>query len=130
MTVSTGLSDVHKMIVTVLKATFPKVKPKTLLYKDHSNFEEHNFCKELKEKLNVRANAYELFENIFLDVLNNHAPYEKKVVRANHKRYVTKKVVRANHKRYVTKKVVRANHKRYVTKKVVRANHKRYVTKK
>ena len=32
-TISTGLSDFHQMIVTVLKTTFPKLKPKVLLYR-------------------------------------------------------------------------------------------------
>ena len=31
-TVATGLSDFHKMVVTVLKTTFPKVPPKVIHY--------------------------------------------------------------------------------------------------
>ena len=31
--VSTGLSDFHKMIVTVMKTTFPKAKPKIVFYR-------------------------------------------------------------------------------------------------
>ena len=41
VTVSTGLSDFHKMVVTVLKTTFPKAKPKVVPYMDFSKFVEH-----------------------------------------------------------------------------------------
>ena len=34
-TVSTGLSDFHKMIVTVMKTTFPKAKPEIVIYRDY-----------------------------------------------------------------------------------------------
>ena len=56
-TVSTGLSDFHKMIVTVIKTTFPKEKPQTLVYRDYKNFIESDYrndqrispCAEQKE---------------------------------------------------------------------------------
>ena len=38
-------------------------------------------------------------ENIFIDVLDNSAPYKKKVVRANQKPYVTKRLRKAIMKR-------------------------------
>ena len=95
-TVSTGLSDFHKMIVTVMKTTFPKAKPKVLLYRDFSKFIENNFRRELKEKLqNLRSKDYESFERVFLEVLNIHAPFKKKVVRSNEKPYVTKQLRKA-----------------------------------
>ena len=37
-TVSTGLSDFHKMVVIVLKTTFPKAKPKVIPYRDFSKY--------------------------------------------------------------------------------------------
>ena len=39
-TVETGLSDFHKMVVTVLKTTFPKQGPTVLNYKIYKNFME------------------------------------------------------------------------------------------
>ena len=38
---------------------------------------------------------YEVFENIFLRVLNTHAPLKKKIVRANHMPYMTKTLRKA-----------------------------------
>ena len=95
-TVSTGLSDFHVMIVTVLKTTFPKAKPKILLYRDYSKFVENNFRDELRTKIQyTRVCGYESFEHIFLSVLNKHAPYKKKSIRANQKPYVTKQLRKA-----------------------------------
>ena len=35
VTMSTGLSDCHKMVITVLKSTFAKTKPKEIIYRDY-----------------------------------------------------------------------------------------------
>ena len=78
-TVSTGLSDFHKMTITILKSTFQKSKPKKIIYRDYSKFEENNFKTELKIKLeNKNIKDYETFENIFLTVLNKYAPCKKR----------------------------------------------------
>ena len=98
--ISTGLSDFHKMVVTVFKTTFPKVKPKVLLYRNYSKFVESDFYNEIEMKLHsTLGEDYELFHSIFLSVLNHHAPYKKKFIRANHKPYVTKKLRKAIMKR-------------------------------
>ena len=39
-TVETGLSDFHKMVVTVLKTTFPKQGPTVINYRNYKNFTE------------------------------------------------------------------------------------------
>ena len=36
-TISTGLSDFHKMVITVLKQTFQRSSPKELAYRDYKN---------------------------------------------------------------------------------------------
>ena len=95
-TVSTGLSDFHKMIITVLKTTFPKAKPRIVTYRDFSKYRKEEFGRELKINLETKGqNNYESFENIFLDVFNSHAPPKKKVIRANQKPYVTKNMRKA-----------------------------------
>ena len=50
-TVSTVLSDFYKMIATVLKITFPKMKPRVVPYRDYARFSSHDFGEELKMKL-------------------------------------------------------------------------------
>ena len=95
-TLSTGLSDFHKMVITVMKKSIPKDEPKIIQYRDYKNFVENNFRIELKEKLqNTFIDNYNKFENIFLEVLNKHAPPKKKIFRANHKPYMTKSLRKA-----------------------------------
>ena len=39
----TGLSDFHKLTITVLKQYFPKLKPKVVNYRDHQNSQNNEF---------------------------------------------------------------------------------------
>ena len=95
-TVATGLSDFHNMAVTVMKTTFPKAKPKVIQYRDYKAFVLSDFRTELRNKLfAVIIMNYDEFEEIFLEVLNKHAPFKKKILRANDKPYMTKALRKA-----------------------------------
>ena len=85
-TVGTGLSDLHKMVVTVLKTTFPKQGPTVINYRNYKNFKETVFRNDLREELR-RIEPLDLhsFETTFDKVLDKHAPIKKKYVRANDK---------------------------------------------
>ena len=52
-TVATGLSDFHKMIVTICKTSFPKSKPKEIVYRNHIKFDIDAFQGELKFKFQL-----------------------------------------------------------------------------
>ena len=98
--VSTGLSDFHKMVVTVLKTTFIKIAPKTQYFRDYKHFDCNDFKKELQRKLIENdKNDYASFERKFLLVLNKHAPLKKKQLRANEVPYMTKTLRKAIMKR-------------------------------
>ena len=49
--ISTGISDCHKMIVTVLKTIFKKAKPKEIIYRCYKNLDKDNFREQLRCKL-------------------------------------------------------------------------------
>ena len=70
--ISTGLSDFHKMVISVLKHTFHRSAPKELVYRDYKNFDRVIFKRELEDKLNQQINEYKHFEQIFLEILNIH----------------------------------------------------------
>ena len=89
-TVETGLSDFHKMVVTVMKTTFPKAQPKITYYRDYKNFDSYSFRAELREELKKTDQGYLHFEVTFLRVLDKHASMKKKILRANDKPYMTK----------------------------------------
>ena len=58
----TGISDYHKMIVTLLKSTFAKGKPKTINYRDFNNFDKDLFEETRTEN---SSNNDISFQNIF-----------------------------------------------------------------
>ena len=51
--VESGLSDFHKMTVTVLKTCFKKCKPQIISYRDYKHFSNLNFRMELLKKLSA-----------------------------------------------------------------------------
>ena len=52
-TISTGLSDFHKMIVTVHKSTFRKSNPKVIQYRCFRNFDNIVFRSELRKPVQM-----------------------------------------------------------------------------
>ena len=46
-TLETGLSDFHKLTLTVLKIHYKKQKPLVVTYRDHKNFSNESFRTEL-----------------------------------------------------------------------------------
>ena len=60
--VSTGLSDFHEMVVSVLKDTFHRSAPKELIYMDYANFDSVIFKRELEDKLNQQINECKHFD--------------------------------------------------------------------
>ena len=86
------------MAITVLKTKFEKVKPKEIHYRCYKNFVETDFRNDLKKHL-TPCSTYEMFEKVFLEVLQTHAPLKKKYVRANEVPYMTKTLRKAIMKR-------------------------------
>ena len=82
----TGLSDFHKLVVTVLKSTFPKSPSKIITYrsyKDFSNdFLRDNFKNHLLSKQNMTLEFTSLtrFTRIFTETRNRHAPIKKNIL--------------------------------------------------
>ena len=51
--IQTGLSDFHKMIVTVMKTSYRKIEPKVMNYRDYKSFSNEGFRELLLEKVKV-----------------------------------------------------------------------------
>ena len=92
--ISTGISDCHKMIITVLKRTFKKARPKEIIYRSYKNFDNYVFRKDLRHSF-AECGNYNEFEICFLEVLNAHAPIKRRLVRANEVPYMTKALRKA-----------------------------------
>ena len=73
------ISDHHSLIITALKSQLIKGNTKTKLYCDYSEINMDDFKAELDQKLKSGiVTEYSNFKNIFIQVLNNHAPAKGK----------------------------------------------------
>ena len=99
-TVSTGFSDFHKLVLTVLKNSIVKNKPREIQYRNYKYFDSRDFNRDLKEEFLLEyIDSCSKFGEIFFKVLNRHAPLKKKMFRANHTPYVFKPLRKAIMKR-------------------------------
>ena len=92
-TIETGISDFHKMTVTVLKTFFKKKKPNVIKYRDYKHFNDVLFRDELKnelDKFDKEKMDYNTFSKIFMNTLNRHAPIKEKLVRGNNAPFMNK----------------------------------------
>ena len=91
-TIETGLSDHHKMIVTVLKTEFKKREPIQVNYRCHKHFDEILFRHDLPSALSnlTKTASYDDFEKLYIGILNPHAPVKKKFVRGNNAPFMNK----------------------------------------
>ena len=100
LNIETGLSDFHKMTVTVLKTTFPKVKPKIILYRNYIKFSNYDFREEiipLVDKLDFGEvdKTFESFQRICINTLDKHSPKKHRHVRANQSPFMNNKLNKA-----------------------------------
>ena len=93
-TITTGISDFHKMVLTILRNKYPKRDPKVIEYRCYRNMDRREFRKNLKHSLSG-ANNIEEFHNIYLRTLDIHAPLKKKTIRTNPAPYMTKNLRKA-----------------------------------
>ena len=96
MTLETGLSDHHKMTITVLKRYFKKQDPITINYRDYKSFDGEKFRQDIKKEIKqLDTLCINDFSNIFMTVLNTHAPKKKKIIRGNSAPFMNKTLSKA-----------------------------------
>ena len=80
--IETGLSDFHRMTVSVLKTHFCKLAPKVVTYRDFKKFENERFMDFLKLTLNSEDVEYNKNPQLFFELFRNereyHAPKKRK----------------------------------------------------
>ena len=94
----TGLSDFHKMSVTVMKMYYAKQKPSIVHYRKFKNFCNDSFIKDtelLLSKLCDQQNVpFKILKESVNITLDKHAPLKKRYVRANQSPFMNKKLKR------------------------------------
>ena len=91
----TGLSDFHKMNITVSKIFYSKQKHKAVFFRNYKKFDNSAFKEALNRELlkyDLNNIKYDTFQEIIVSVLNVYAPLKKKYLRANHASFVTKEL--------------------------------------
>ena len=81
----TGISDHHKMILTLFRSHYAKLPPKTIEYRDYKRFYNENFLHDLDQELlkgemykGEKDEMFSTFFKIFRSVLDRHAPLKSK----------------------------------------------------
>ena len=93
-----GLSNHHKMVLTVLKTNFKKLDPISVKYRTYKHFDEQLFKNDLIKDIqdfNEGVMNYDNFKEIFMRVLERHAPLKTKMVRGNNVPFMNKTLSKA-----------------------------------
>ena len=90
----TGLSDFHKMSVTVMKMYYAKQKPSIVHYRTFKNVCNYSFIKDLElllSKLCDQQNVpFKILKESVNVTLDKHIPLKKRYVRANQSPFMNK----------------------------------------
>ena len=94
MAIETGLSDHHKMVVTVLKSYCKKQPPQTIKYRCYRNFNVECFRYDLFDILESfnAVLTFDQFNDNFMKLLDFHAPMKSKKVRGNNAPFMSKRL--------------------------------------
>ena len=98
-TFKTGLSDFHKMTLTVLKSSFAKQKPRILNYRNYKLFNNTLFRDQVLNKLinsnlQISHKGFKHFKETCLSVVNTIAPLKSRFIRANQAPFLNKEIQR------------------------------------
>ena len=98
--IETGLSDFHKMIVTVMKTSYWKMETRVINYRDYKSFSNEGFRESLLENLKGKLSgnsdqSFSNFVNTCNTVLDKQLPKKKKYVRGNQSPFMNKTLSKA-----------------------------------
>ena len=87
----TGLSDYHKMILSIFRSYFAKIPSKLIEYRNYKKFYLENFLYDLDQELlkgemyksSNSIEMYSSFMKVYRKVLDKHAPLKVKKIRGN-----------------------------------------------
>lgn len=100
MVVETGLSDFHKMTVTVMRKYFKKKDPIKITYQDKRKFDAIKFREFIKTQLSHKTHLkVEDLQNILVNTYTQAAPFKTKILRGNNGRFMNKTLSKAFSKR-------------------------------
>ena len=81
--IETGLSEFHRVTVSVLTTYFGKLPPRTISYRKFSNYQNANFIKSMNDGLleqqymKFPLKDPNCFHKVSTEILNQHAPHKR-----------------------------------------------------
>ena len=95
--IETGISDFHKMVMTVLKVYFKKKGRSIIQYGKYKNFSNDKFRNELNERIRskIESSRLDIFVSAVLKVLSKNPPIKKRYIRANEAPFMNKVLKKA-----------------------------------
>ena len=96
-TLETGLSDLHKITVTVLESYLEKEQPKILSYRDFRKFSSNNFRTQILQDFSTQhlssdSPSLNFYVDICIRAFDIYAPKEKKYLGANNSPFMNKAI--------------------------------------
>ena len=89
-----GLSDFHRMVVTVMKISFERLKTRVINYREYKSFENKLFRDLLyqlsKTTLEENADGFQELTEICQKTLKHHAPTKQKFARGHYLPFMNK----------------------------------------
>ena len=97
MTVETGLSDFHKMTLTVMKVFYKIQKINIVTYRNYKHFSNEAFMFDVKNSIIQMTSErndleFDRFKTALDKAIQRHAPIKKRYVRANQAPFINKKI--------------------------------------
>ena len=83
--IETGLSDFHKMSLTVMKVFYNKQKPKIIQYRKYKGFSNETLAR-------FSQISFGTFKSTVDNILQEHAPIKKRYVPANQASFINSKI--------------------------------------
>ena len=95
--IETGISDFHKLTITVIKMKFNRYPPSVISYREYKSYSPYLFRAELNCILSFDLNFInnDTFTQIVMELLNKHCPIKFKYIRGNDSPFMTKELRKA-----------------------------------
>ena len=100
--VFTGIRDFYKMTITTLRTSYERLKPIRIKYCSYKHLNKNHFIHDLgmapfhkrKDKANENE-AFDCSEDIFLSVVNKHAPTKTEIIRGTEILFLNRELSKA-----------------------------------
>ena len=95
MAIETGISDFHKMVISVLRTKFRKGPPKTILYRDYRRYCHSIFRMDLESHFSTNdicKMSNDEFVLKFTNIFDKYAPIKRKILRCNESPFINKQI--------------------------------------